>query len=320
MQSPIILEDYLNYMRTIKGSSTSTIKEYRYDLTIFLKYIKARLSGANTEDIKILDETEINSVDSKLIESISINDLYSYLSYLDKCRENSPRTRARKVSAIKSFYDYLYVKSDQISVNPTEKLESPKQFTRNPVYLTLGETQKLLAKVHEMENPFIRNRDYCIIFIFLNCGIRLSELISIDLDDIKDDILTVIGKGNKERTVYLNNSCIIAINQYLAVRPKVENEKALFLSERNKRISKRAVQYRIEKYIKEINLDPRLYSVHKLRHTAATLLYKYGDVDIRALQDILGHESVATTQIYTHLDDEDLKKAVDKNPLNIPID
>lgn len=317
MSIPIILSDYLNYMETIKGASNLTIKEYTYDLSIFLKFMKTRLEGSQNMKFDNFDGIEIFDVNKAFLERVSIIDLYSYLSYLDKSRDNSPRTRARKVSALKSFYEYLYVKTDQISVNPTEKLELPKQNIRNPVYLTLDESRKLLNQIRLQENDFIMHRDYCMIIIFLNCGIRLSELIGINIDSIKSDILTVIGKGNKERTVYLNKTCLIAINQYLAVRPKVENENALFLSERKKRISTRAVQYRIEKYITEIGLDPRLYSVHKLRHTAATLLYKYGDVDIRTLQQILGHESVATTQIYTHLDDDRLKNAVDKNPLNI---
>ncbi len=317
MTLPIILSDYLNYMETIKGASTLTIKEYTYDLSIFLKFMKSRFNGLKNINLENFDDIEILDVDKTFLERVSIIDLYSYLSYLDKSRDNSSRTRARKVSALKSFYEYLYVKTDQITVNPTEKLELPKQNIRNPVYLTLDESRKLLNQIRLQENEFIMHRDYCMITIFLNCGIRLSELIGISIDSIKNDILTVIGKGNKERTVYLNKSCLISINQYLSVRPKIENENALFLSERNKRISTRAVQYRIEKYIREIGLDPRLYSVHKLRHTAATLLYKYGDVDIRTLQQILGHESVATTQIYTHLDDDRLKNAVDKNPLNI---
>lgn len=316
MVHPIILSDFLDYMKTIKGSSDLTIKEYGYDISIFLKYMKTRFNGLSFSDLENLEEIEIFDVDKTFIERISITDLYSYLSYLDKLRDNAPRTRARKVSALKSFYEFLYVKTDQISVNPTEKLELPKQSIRNPVYLTLDESRRLLDQVRKQKNDFIMRRDYCMIVIFLNCGIRLSELVGINIDSLKNDILTVIGKGNKERTVYLNRACIVAVNQYIAVRPKVKDEPALFLSEREKRISTRAVQYRIEKYITEIGLDPRLYSVHKLRHTAATLLYKYGEVDIRTLQQILGHESVATTQIYTHLDDETLKNAVKKNPLN----
>lgn len=314
MCKPRLLKDYLSYLSTIKGTSKSTIKEYSYDLSIFLKFIKDRF-GLNY-DKKLIENLDIEDIDIKVISKIDLLDLYAYLSYLDNDRNNSPRTRSRKVSALRSFFDYLYIKTGQISSNPTVKLEIPKQRIRNPIYLTLEEAQKLLLVSHSQENEFIAKRDYCMIVIFLNCGLRLQELVSMNIDAFNDDILSVVGKGNKERTVYLNNSCINAINDYLNIRPKIENEKALFLSERNKRISVRAVQYRIEKYIMMIGLDPRIYSVHKLRHTAATLLYKYGEVDIRALQQILGHESVSTTQIYTHLDDESLKSAVSKNPLN----
>jgi integrase/recombinase XerD len=199
--------------------------------------------------------------------------------------------------------------------NPSIELESPKINSRHPVYLTLEESKQLLSSI-DGEN---KERDYAIITLFLNCGLRLSELISIDINKINNDKLTVIGKGNKERTVYLNSACIDAINNYLKVRPTDDNVKdknALFLSERKRRISKRAVQYLVKKYIGISNLDTEKYSPHKLRHTAATLMYKYGKVDIRSLQQILGHENISTTQIYTHLDDETLRNAINANPLS----
>jgi site-specific recombinase XerD len=201
-----------------------------------------------------------------------------------------------------------------IKDNPTTELEAPKMNSRHPIYLTLDESKQLLSSIAGTN----KERDYAIITLFLNCGMRLSELVGIDINKIKGDTLTVIGKGNKERTVYLNNACINAINSYLRVRPhdNIKDKNALFLSERKQRISKRTIQYLVKKYIGLSDLDSDKYTTHKLRHTAATLMYKYGKVDIRALQQILGHENISTTQIYTHIDDESLREAVKSNPLS----
>ncbi len=240
--------------------------------------------------------------------------MHAYISYVDKNRNNSNYAKARKVASLKSFFKYLHTKVKLIDENPAIELESPKTDSRHPVYLTLNEAKNLLNAV---DGQF-KERDYAIITLFLNCGLRLSELVSIDIDKIKGDTLTVIGKGNKERTIYLNEACLEAINNYLKVRPKegLKDEKALFISKRKNRISNKTVQYIVKKYIKLAGLDPDKYSTHKLRHTAATLMYKYGNVDIRALQQILGHSTVSTTQIYTHLDDDRLRKAVKSNPLS----
>ena len=200
-----------------------------------------------------------------------------------------------------------------ISENPAERLESPKSSMRHPQFLTLDESIGLLEHV-QGENA---KRDYAIIMLFLNCGMRISELVGIDIDRIKEDTLTVIGKGNKERTIYLNEACIAALGAYLAVRPPSQKDKnALFLSKRKERISVRAVQHLIKRHLLAAGLDPKKYSPHKLRHTAATLMYQHGHVDIRALQQILGHESVATTQIYTHIDDDRLRQALNTHPLS----
>lgn len=312
---PKILKDYLNYMKTIKGSSKLTVKEYGYDINNYLKFIK-HISSDNSITSDDLNKIVFEQGDIPLLESVSLQDLYSYLAYLDNVKNNSSRTRSRKISSIRSFYDYIYNKSRQINANPTDKLELPKSSKTNPVYLTLSESMDLLNTILEEENNFIRTRDYAMVTIFLNVGLRLSELRGINLSNIKENKLTVLGKGNKERTIFLNKACQNAINDYLIYRPELENEDALFLSFRNNRISVRSIQSRVEKYIKKIGLDSSLYSVHKLRHTAATLMYKYGKTDIRTLQSILGHESVATTQIYTHINSEDMQNALDNNPLN----
>ena len=245
--------------------------------------------------------------------------MYSYISYLDNELNDNTSTRSRKISALRSFYKYLHQEIEIIDNNITEKLRNPKIQKRQPVYLTLSETEHLLEIVSQEKNEFLRNRDMAIVFTFLTTGMRLSELVSVDLKDIKDDHFSIIGKGNKERTIYLTKNCIDLIGNYIKIRKKYLKDKkidALFISTRKQRISNRAVQSTVEKYLEKAGFDTKIYSTHKLRHTAATLMYKYGNVDIRALKDVLGHESVSTTQIYTHLDDEDLKKAVNKNPLS----
>jgi integrase/recombinase XerD len=308
---PSIAIEFLEYMETIRGKSKNTITAYGYDLALFFRFLKIKRGyvDAGME----LDEIPVDDIDIYIISNVSLADFYSFLSFAANQRGNKNYARARKVACLRSFFKYLH-KMKMIEENPTVELEAPKINSRHPVYLTLDESKLLLSSI-EGEN---KERDYAIITLFLNCGLRLSELISIDINKISGDILTVIGKGNKERTVYLNNACIEAINEYLKVRPvdEVKDKNALFLSERKRRISKRSVQYLVKKYIGISNLDTDKYTPHKLRHTAATLMYKYGKVDIRSLQQILGHENISTTQIYTHLDEEILRNAVKSNPLS----
>lgn len=312
---PLILEDYLNYMEAIRGTSPNTVKEYYYDLNTFFRYIKIRYKLIPKDSN--FDEIEIEDVDLDLIKRITIQDLHAYISYVDKDRKNENHAKSRKVSSLRSFFKYLYSTIGVIDINPADSLEGPRSSSRYPVYLTLEQSESLLNAILENPNDEYRTRDYAIIMLFLNCGLRLSELASINISKItKDDTLTVIGKGNKERTIYLNEACQDAINDYITVRPtEINDPDALFISKRKNRMSNRAIQHMVERYFKKIGLDTNVYSTHKLRHTAATLMYKYGNVDIRALQEILGHESVSTTQIYTHIDDERLRDAVQSNPL-----
>ncbi|SHI00461.1 tyrosine recombinase XerC [Sporanaerobacter acetigenes] len=312
---PLILEDYLNYMETIRGKSQNTVKEYYFDLRTFFRFLKIRYKLV--DNTTSFEEINIDDIDIDLIKKVNIQDLHAFISFVDKNRNNGNYTKARKVASIRSFFDYLNTKVNLIDNNPANNLEFPKTDNRQPVYLTLDEAQNLLEIVNENKNDFFRKRDYAILTLFLNCGLRLSELVSIDIDKIKGDTLTVVGKGNKERTIYLNEACLEALNDYIKVRPNdAIDEKALFLSKRKNRISTRAVQHMIDKYLQMSGLDTSIYSTHKLRHTAATLMYKYGNVDIRALQEILGHENVSTTQIYTHIDDDRLREAVKSNPLS----
>lgn len=309
---PLILTDFLDYLETIKGKSPNTVKEYHLDLRTFLRFLKIRYKLVDIDTI--FEEIDISDIDESLIAKVCLQDLYAFISFVDKKRNNKNYAKARKVASLRSFFKYLHTKAKLISENPADDLESPKTDIRHPVYLTLSESKQLLNSI----DGEYEIRDYTIITLFLNCGLRISELVSIDIDKIKEDTLTVIGKGNKERTIYLNDACIDALNKYLEVRPKenLNDKKALFISKRKNRISVRAVQHLVKKYISKSGLDTSKYSAHKLRHTSATLMYKYGNVDIRALQEILGHENVSTTQIYTHLDDERLRNAVKSNPLS----
>lgn len=319
---PLILIDYLNYLKSIKGLSASTIKEYEYDLIMFIEFeiIRKIYSGNEKSYLKDFDFNKINHIiNSEFFEQMSMQDFYAFLSYLDNDKNDSATTRSRKISAIKSFYKYMYNEIEIIDTNNANKLTNPKISQRQPIYLTLSETETLLNEINKEKNEFLRARDLAMVFTFLTTGMRLSELVSINLSDVNKDSFNIIGKGNKERTVYLTKNCLDLINSYIIIRSdylKDDKLSALFISTRKNRISNRAVQSTIDKYLKKAGFDTNIYSTHKLRHTAATLMYKYGDVDIRALKDILGHSSVSTTQIYTHLDDEDLKNAVNKNPLS----
>lgn len=309
---PDVLKDFLIYLETVQGKSPNTVKEYFYDLRTFFRFLKTKRGIIeNVQDIASID---ISDVDLSLIKSVQLNDLYAYISFLSNQKRNNARSRARKVASIRTFFKYLTTKAKLLPVNPAIELESPKVGSRNPIYLSLEESRELLASVN---GPF-KERDYAILTLFLNCGLRLSELVGINISDIKDDTLRVIGKGNKERIVYLNEACTDAINAYLKVRPHddVKDRDALFLSKLKQRISPKTVQYLVKKYVVSAGLDETKYSTHKLRHTAATLMYKYGDIDIRTLQQLLGHENISTTQIYTHVDNDMVRRAVNSNPLS----
>lgn len=313
---PEYLNEFLNYLGTIKGKSQNTINGYKWDLTMFFRFLKL-YKGHAKNNIEF-EDIPIDDIDKTFIKRIRLSDLYAYISFAENYRNNGNYARARKVASLKSFFKYLHSKAKILDENPAAELESPKINKRNPVYLTLEQSKNLLASI-EGEN---KERDYCIITLFLNCGLRLSELCGIDISKIKDDTLTIIGKGNKERTVYLNNACLKAIENYMAIRnqkhDKIDpaHKDALFISKKLKRINKRSVELLVKKHIEKSGLTNQKYTPHKLRHTAATLMYKHGNVDIRSLQKILGHENVSTTQIYTHVDDETLRQAVSLNPLS----
>lgn len=315
--NPDFVNSFLDYTITILNKSPNTVKEYNYDIANFLKYIKKQFKLTDEADLK---EIKINDMDISILKKITLQDIHGYISYMAIDLKSSPATRARKISAIRVFFKYLTSKAKIIDVNPAQDLETPKLGKRMPRYLSLEESKKLL-NVSQDDTDRNSVRDHAIITLFLNCGMRLSELVGINISniDFSESRMTVIGKGNKERTIYLNKACMNALTDYLSIRPhdKVRNDSrdALFLSERKERISNRTVQNIVKNELARAGLDTTKYSVHKLRHTAATLMYQYGDVDIRALQELLGHESISTTEIYTHVNDERVRNAVENNPL-----
>lgn len=311
-----ILDDYLNYMRAARGRSEGTVKEYFYDIRQFLRYMRVRKEGLAVES---LDEVDIDTVDGDLLRKIEKSDIYAYISYLDRERKNNSRTKFRKISSVRSFFDYLTYKVDVLEKNPAENIDMPKMEKSLPVYLTLEESIRLLRSIQNFKQKNIyRLRDYAIAMLFLNCGLRLSELASLNVKDLnKDRTLRIIGKGSKERLVYLNDNVERSIDAYLLARKTegLADEEPLFLSMRKTRMSNRSIQHMLEKHLKNAGFDTRKYTVHKLRHTAATLMYQFGDEDLKSLQEILGHESISTTQIYTHVNLEDIRHTMNQNPL-----
>lgn len=314
--APDILMEFLEYHSTVRGHSDKTITGYYLDLKILFRYLKRRrhLVDPGTP----FNEIDITDVDIDFIRATRIEELYRYQSFSPE-RQNSSNalsaaSRCRRTSSVKSFFNYLTTKRHLLDYNVCQELDMPKRQASLPRYLEEAECERLLAAC---DGPYAL-RDYCILMLFLSCGIRISELVSLNVTDIYEDHLRVLGKGNKERVIYFAEGCREAIDDYLAVRDpeKIvpEDKNALFISRDNRRISVRGVQKMVDKKLKQAGLDSSRYSPHKLRHTAATLMLKNG-VDTRALQEVLGHSNLNTTQIYTHLDNAALHEAAMANPI-----
>ena len=316
---PQILREFLSYHENIKGQSPRTISEYYLDLRLFLRFmVMVKNEMPYSTD---LDQIPISKVDLTFIKMITITDIYDFLSFLAHDRRQNDyddsgigaAARARKLSAIKSFYKYLTVRTKLLTENPVKDVEFPKIRRSLPRYLTLEESQRLLSSVSGKNEK----RDYAILMIFLNCGIRRSELVGLNLGDIYDDRIRVTGKGNKERIVYFGSACKAAIDDYLVERNKkvLSDNRALFGSRDGNRISVTAVHRLVKKHLLAAGLDPDQFSAHKLRHTAATLMVSNG-VDIKTVQEVLGHEHLNTTEIYTHIENTELKIAAEANPIS----
>ncbi len=320
LPEPIVT--FAGYKGSIQNCSPLTVREYVNDIILFFRYIIVLRRGDKPEKTEMLG-VDISPLDYSLAGSVRTEEIYSYMLYLASARGNGVRIRARRLSAIKAFYKYHTAKSRRLDENPAKDIDSPTVKPALPKYMTLEESIKLLQSVPRDCPTY--ERDYCILTLFLNCGMRLSELVGINLADIEDDLskLVVTGKGSKMRVVYLNSACRKALSDYLKVRQTKATEhgqpiidkQALFLSSRRTRISNQMVQTLVYKYLKLAGLDGRGLSVHKLRHTAATLMYNEGEVDVLTLKDILGHEQLTTTQIYTHLSNKKLEEAAEMNPL-----
>ncbi|MDE6592697.1 MAG: tyrosine-type recombinase/integrase [Oscillospiraceae bacterium] len=307
---PDYLREYIFYMRVIKNRSEKTIESYYIDLRLFLRYVKENILGMDNPDI-------IADVPFSAVEKITLADIYEYLNFSAEELKNNDKTRARKISALKSFYKAASsgkLSSFSLAKNPLLNLDVPSPKRAQPKYMNLDEGRRLLSSVSREDDFY--ERDFCMLMLFLNCGMRLSELVGINLNDIdlNDRTLRLLGKGNKERTIHINGGCAEAIAACIAARPETD-EQALFLSKRKTRITGRRVEQIVTAAIDRIGLSGRGLSTHKLRHTAATLMYQYGNVDPMVLKEILGHANVSTTEIYTHLTNENVRDALDSNPL-----
>ena len=319
---PIILREFLSYHENIKGQSPKTVSEYYLDLRMFLRFMKL-VKNEMPYDTD-LDTISIKDVDVAFLETISLQNIYDFLSFLANDRVKNPDShyveagigasaRARKLSAIKSFYKYLTVRTKQLTENPVQDLEYPKLRKSLPKYLTLEETKKLLNSVAGHN----QTRDYAILMIFLTCGIRRSELVGLNRTDVYPDRLRIVGKGNKERFVYLSDACKKALDDYLVIREQMvlSDDRALFASQEKNRISVATVHNLVKKHLAAAGLDSSQLSAHKLRHTAATMMLS-GGVDVKTVQEVLGHENLNTTQIYTHIENTELKIAAEANPIS----
>lgn len=320
--APAIVRDFLTYLSAIRGKSPKTVHEYYLDLRLFLRVVKRNkgLVAAATP----LERIPIADVDAAFLQDVTLTDVYDYLEYMQGERPTQPNSsgtgyglngasRARKVSALRAFFRFLTDKRGLLPVNPVANLESPSIRRSLPSYLTTEDSLRLLEAV---DGPF-RERDYCILTFFLNCGLRVSELVGLNLSNFQQDTVRVRGKGDKERTVYLNDACRMALEAYMPkrIQPHDKDKNALFISRNRNRINVQTVKWLVKKYLGQAGLDTQKYSAHKLRHTAATLMYQNG-VDIRTLQTVLGHANVNTTMIYTHIEDESLRQAAAQNPLS----
>ena len=323
-EAPEIIKSFLIYHETIKGHSPKTVEEYYLDLRTFFRYMKI-VRGLVPRDTE-LEDIDIHDIDLYFVKSITVSDAYEYLAFLTRDRVKNQRsrdaeygtmasTRARKVSTLRSFYKYLTVKAKLLDVNPLQDLDVPKIPNKLPRYLTLPEAQALLSSVDGKN----KERDYCILCIFLNCGLRISEIVGLNLSDIREDHIRVFGKGSKERIIYINQACLDAIQNYLNVRnqqPGIKDKNALFLTRNGTRIGARRVEKIVEEVLRKAGMANQGFSVHKLRHTAATLMYQHGNVDIRILKDVLGHANLGTTEIYTHISNQQMESAMNQSPLS----
>ncbi len=315
---PEFVNEFIDDLSVTKDRSQSTLNEYISDIRLFLRFMVSLDMNLDSPD-ELPPDYDLSYLGKDFFNKITLKDVNNFLTYCKNERNVEATGRVRKASSLRGLFKFLSAKMNYIDTNPTEMLEVASSKKRLPKYLTLEQSRDLLNAV----NGEYKTRDYCILMLFLNCGLRLAELTSLNITDINFESKTmrIIGKGNKERTVYLNKSCLMALESYLNERPRdgladEDARKALFISRLNKRMGRQAVQLMVYKYLAEIGLDGQHYSVHKLRHTAATLIYQHSDTDVMVIKDVLGHENLSTTEIYTHVSSEEVRKAIANNPLS----
>ncbi|MCL2109746.1 MAG: tyrosine-type recombinase/integrase [Oscillospiraceae bacterium] len=326
--APPYLLEFLNYTATVKGRSENTIISYYYDLKKYLRFLRMRTGGASLD----FEEIKISDISAEIVKNTGLNDVLEFLHFISSERENSAKSRARCATALRQFYNYLTHYKMWFSANPLERLEMPSLKKPLPKYLSLEQAKLLLLMASETAK-ITDVRDFCILTLFLNCGLRLSELVGLNLHDYRrerdfdtDEVtraLRVTGKGSKERVIYLNNASAAALDRYLEHRAEIlaasknasTGEKAIFISRLGRRITNRRVEQIVNATMQKADLDGLGFSPHKLRHTAATLMFQNG-VDVRVLKEVLGHENLGTTQIYTHVANKQIKEAMEKNPLS----
>lgn len=318
---PDLVNEYISELTVVKARSKLTVNEYISDLRLFFRFLVAKERGLQSPD-ELEENFDLSYIGVDFISKITLKDVNEFLIYCSSLRSNNTTTRARKASSIRGFFKYVADKMHYIDVNPVSQLQVASRKKELPKYLTLEESINLLGSV---EGKY-KERDYCILTLFLNCGLRLAELVGLNVRDVNlsEQSMVVTGKGSKQRKIYLNKACVDAIKDYLAVRPndrlKGDDKNALFISRLNKRMGRQAVQLMVYHYLEVIGLDGQHYSCHKLRHTAATLMYQHGNVDVLVLKEMLGHEAIATTEIYTHIENKQLREAAKRNPLSKEFD
>lgn len=311
-ECPTVLREYLGYMETVKGRSSNTVNGYFIDLRTFFRFLLIQRGVCKASPDA---QPDIRLVDMDLIRTVTLADLFEFMNYSKSQRDNTNVTRARKVSSLRQFFHYLTEVTHALSDNPAKNLSSPKLPSRMPKHLTYDQSLQLLQLAGQGKYA---ERDYCIITLLLNCGLRRAELAGLNRTDVRDDnTLRVIGKGNKERILYLNEACQQALAAYLPKRPLegTKDKKALFYGHTKDRISLQGVHYIVKGYLKQVG-GAEEFSAHKLRHTAATLMYQQGGVDLLVLKEMLGHKNLGTTEIYTHTSNEQLRQAAAANPLS----
>ncbi len=317
-----IIREFAGYKSYIQGCSQRTVEQYLIDLRTFFRYLLCEGHPKVLHDKEAFSAVKVDTVDIQMLRRVTTDQIYDFLLYADNDRENQTAAKARKLAAIRALYKFLVTKRGYLTDNPTANIDTPKRKKSLPKFLSLEEAQALLRAVATDTDSQFRERDYAIITLFLNCGMRVAELVGINLTDLDSDLrsVRVLGKGNKERIIYLNEACREALRAYLSIRTSdacaAAVDRSLFLSNRMARLSIQGVQVTVQKYLKRAGLESKHYSVHKLRHTAATLMYQSGAVDIRVLKDILGHEQLNTTQIYTHVSNRGMEEAMKHNPLS----